>query len=162
MFLTHGDLPHEALWTAWMGEARGLLPRGSLAGDDAFCLQQCDAAGGARAALLQRFGACVLLLTCAKGTPACGAHGCGCWVVHGESSMMSPPSRMHEPWSTHTPCAAPPPPPPQAPASSSAAAPRPATRCAWTRCSGGWGRTAAPLCCSSSTSSRFMCTPGRR
>ena len=45
MFLTHGDLPHEALWTAWMREARGLLPRTSLAGDATFCLQQCDAAG---------------------------------------------------------------------------------------------------------------------
>ena len=51
MFLTHGDLPHEALWTAWMREAGGLLPRSSLAGDAAFCLQQCDGAGAPRGLL---------------------------------------------------------------------------------------------------------------
>lgn len=45
LFLTHGDLPHETLWTAWMREARGLLPRSSLMGDEAFCLKQCDDAG---------------------------------------------------------------------------------------------------------------------
>lgn len=45
LFLTHGDLPHDLTWTAWMREARGLLPRGSLAGPDAFCLKQCDASG---------------------------------------------------------------------------------------------------------------------
>ncbi|PRW58041.1 Transcription initiation factor TFIID subunit 13 [Chlorella sorokiniana] len=39
------ELPHDMTWTAWMREARGLLPRGSLAGPEAFCLQQCDASG---------------------------------------------------------------------------------------------------------------------
>ncbi|EFN57293.1 hypothetical protein CHLNCDRAFT_143889 [Chlorella variabilis] len=45
LFLTHGDLPHAAMWTDWMRAAAGLLPRGGLAGPDAFCLKQCDAAG---------------------------------------------------------------------------------------------------------------------
>lgn len=39
------ELPHDMTWTAWMREARGMLPRGSLAGPEAFCLQQCDASG---------------------------------------------------------------------------------------------------------------------
>lgn len=45
LFLTHGDLPHDEVWTAWVREARGLLPRSSLAGEQAFCLQQCNDAG---------------------------------------------------------------------------------------------------------------------
>ncbi|KAL4855995.1 hypothetical protein ACK3TF_003440 [Chlorella vulgaris] len=40
LFLTHGELPHDGLWTDWIREAGGLLPRSSLAGDTAFCLKQ--------------------------------------------------------------------------------------------------------------------------
>ncbi|KAL4433936.1 hypothetical protein ABPG75_000377 [Micractinium tetrahymenae] len=58
LFLTHGDLPHDMVWTAWMREARGLLPRSSLAGEQAFCLQQCDDAGDACMQQCGRAAAC--------------------------------------------------------------------------------------------------------
>lgn len=58
LFLTHGDLPHDLVWTAWLREARGLLPRSSLAGEQAFCLQQCDDAGDACVQRCGRAAAC--------------------------------------------------------------------------------------------------------
>lgn len=172
LFLTHGDLPHDLVWTAWLREARGLLPRSSLAGEQAFCLQQCDDAGGAAGrhrragpgkvsceavSLWVQRSACLW-----SGLPPHSLSAC-CDVALGWRSCPHPQTctaPFKRACSSHRSAARPPAYAPQGTrACSGAAAPRPATRCASRRCASSWGPRAALRCCSSSTSSRCTCTP---